>query len=85
MATIHASIGIHTAWADNAVVKTLSNFHSPVIIQDGVQRRCKIDDVRQSDLVGVPIPEQGVAYCDMFHKIDKRNGKEAKYDLGGNS
>ena len=76
---------VFSAWADNAIVKTLSNFHSPVIIQDGVQRRCKIDGVRQRDPVGVPTPEQVVAYCTTFHKIDKGNGKEAKYDLGGNS
>jgi len=65
-------------------MKTLSNFQSPVIIQDGVQRRCKIDGVRQRDPVGVPVPEQRKAYCQTFHKIDKGNGAEAKYDLGGN-
>ena len=27
---------VFAAWADNAIVKTLSNFHSPVIIEDGV-------------------------------------------------
>ena len=27
---------VFAAWADNAIVKTLSNFHSPVIIKDGV-------------------------------------------------
>ena len=75
---------VFSAWADNAIVKTLSNFCSPVIIQDGVQRRCKIDGVRQPDPVGVPISEQGVAYCETFHKIDKGNEKKAKYDLGGN-
>ena len=40
---------VFAAWADNAIVKTLSNFHSPVIIDDGVHRRCKIDGVRQRD------------------------------------
>ena len=76
---------VFSAWADNAIVKTLSNFHSPVIIQDGVHWRCKIDGVRQREPVGVPIPEQGKAYCETFHWIDKGNCKEAKYDLGGNS
>ena len=28
---------VFAAWADNAIVKTLSNFHSPVIINNGVQ------------------------------------------------
>ena len=76
---------VFAAWADNAIVKTLSNFHSPVIINDGVQRRCKIAGVRQRDAVGVPVPAQGKAYCETFHKIDKGNGAEAKYDLGGNT
>ena len=76
---------VFAAWADNAIVKTLSNFHSPVIIEDGVHRRCKIDGVRQRDSVGVPVPAQGKAYCETFHMIDKGNGAEAKYDLGGNT
>ena len=73
------------AWADNAIVKTLRNFHSPVIIKDGFQRRCKIDGVEQRDPVGVPVPEQGKAYCETFYKIDKGNYTKAKYDLGRNS
>ena len=76
---------VFAALADNAIVKTLSNFHSPVIINDGVHRRCKIAGVRQRDAVGVPIPAQGKDYCETFHWIDKGNGVEAKYDLGGNT
>ena len=49
---------VFAAWSDNAVVKSLSNFHSPIIIEDGVQRRIKIDNVRQHNLVGVPVPLQ---------------------------
>ena len=66
-------------------MKTLSNFHSPVIIEDGVHRRCKIVGTRQRDSVGVPVPAQGKAYCETFHRIDKGNGAETKYDLGGNT
>jgi len=66
-------------------VKTLSNFDSPVIIKEGVQRWCRIDDVRQCNPVGVPVPAQAKDYCETFHKIDKGNMVEAKYDLGGNS
>ena len=29
---------VFAAWNNNAVVKSLSNFHFPIIIQDGVQR-----------------------------------------------
>ena len=28
---------VFAAWNDNAVVKSLSNFHSPIIVEDGVQ------------------------------------------------
>ena len=48
---------VFTAWDDNAIVKALSNFHSPVIIQDGVQHLCRIDGVRQLNPVGVTVPE----------------------------
>ena len=74
-----------TAWADNAIAKSLSNFHSPVITQEDVKRRCKIDDVRQYNPVGVPVPEQVKDSSEKFHKIDKGNGTKAKYDLGGNT
>ena len=75
---------IFTAWADNTIVKMLNSYHSPVIIQDSVQRQCRIDGVRQCNPVGVNVPEQAKDYCETFHKIDKGNGTEAKYDLGGN-
>ena len=76
---------VFAAWADNAIVKTFSNFHSPVVIEDCVHRRCKIDGVRQCDSVGVPVPARVKAYCETFHKIDNGNGAEGKYDLGGNT
>ena len=47
---------VFTAWADNAIMKTLSNFHSPVIIPDGVQRWCRIDGVRQRNSVRESVP-----------------------------
>ena len=50
---------IFAAWVDNAIVKSFSNFHSHAIIQDGVQCWCKMDGVRQRDLVGVPVLEKG--------------------------
>ena len=47
---------VFIVWSNNAVVKSLSNFYSPIIIQDSVQRRTKIDNKRQSDPVGIPVP-----------------------------
>ena len=34
--------------------------------------------------VGVTVLEKAKDYCETFYKIDKGNGAEAKYDLGGN-
>ena len=41
--------------------------------------------MRQCNPVSVPDPEQGKANYKTFHKIDKGNGAEVKYDLGGNT
>jgi hypothetical protein len=30
---------LHAVWADNNFVKTLSNFHSPTIVEGGMKRR----------------------------------------------
>ena len=75
---------VFAAWNNNAVVKSLSNFHSPIIIQDGVQQRIKINKVRQRNPVGVPVPLQQKEYAKTFHKIDKGNSAKAKYYMGGN-
>ena len=76
---------VFAAWNNNAVVKSLSNFHSPIIVEDGVQRCIKIDNVRQRNPVGVPVPLQQKAYSETFHKTDKGNGAKAKYDMSGNN
>ena len=49
---------VFAAWSNNAVVKSLSNFHTPIIIPNGVQQQIKIDKVRQRNPVGVPVPLQ---------------------------
>ena len=75
---------VFAAWNDNAVVKSLSNFNSPIIIQDGVQQQIRIDKIRQRDTVGVFVLLQQKVYSETSHKIDKGNGAEVKYDMGGN-
>jgi len=40
---------------------------------------------REMKQKAVPCPEQTKEYCEMFHLIDKGNGKEAKYDMAGKS
>ena len=44
--------------------------------EDGKQERHRTD---------VPCPTQTKDYCATFHLIDKGNGVEASYDLGGKS
>ena len=46
------------AWADNAVVKTLSNFHSSKVIIDGIRRRGdEADGKKMRDPSPVDCPE----------------------------
>ena len=40
---------------------------------------------REMKQKAVPCPAQTKEYCEMFHLIDKGNGKEAKYDMAGKS
>jgi hypothetical protein len=76
------------AWADNAIVKTMSNYHGAAVLEaeDGLMRRAKDKSgkrvMRQK---AVPCPAQTKAYCQMFHLIDKGNGAEKTYNMGGQS
>lgn len=72
---------VFTAWANNTIVKLLCNFHSPIVIQDGVKHQRKIDGLQQRNPVGVPVPRQQKDYSETFHKKDKGNGAKDKYDL----
>jgi hypothetical protein len=75
-------------WADNNIVTTLSNCHSPNFLKvgDGVMRRKRnLDKSRDQHQSAVKIPEQTKAYTRKFFKIDHRNLKDAKYDLKGQS
>eukprot|EP00956_Cyclotella_meneghiniana_P007123 scaffold9663_cov35-Cyclotella_meneghiniana.AAC.2 len=78
---------MYAMWADNSIVKTLSNFHSAEVwtAGTGVSRRRRVDGVREQDKTQVPCPEQQKDYSETFHLIDNGNGKESKYDMGGQS
>ena len=71
----------YAMWADNNIVRTLSNFHSPKILAEGLNRKRKVDGVRERAQTPVPCPQQNQDYSHTFHLIDKGNGAEAKYDL----
>jgi hypothetical protein len=66
----------------------LSNFHGPEILEAGmgVLRKMRDEDgKRERHKTKVPCPAQTKDYCNTFHLIDKGNGAEASYDLGGKS
>ena len=73
---------LHAVWSDNNIVKTLSNFHSPVIEVGGILRKQKDDDGdREREQTPADVPEQQKEYCENFHWIDKGNANEAKCKL----
>ena len=79
---------MYAAWSDNAIVKTLSNFHGAISLDavNGMMRRGKDENgSREMKQKVVPCPAQTKEYCKTFHLIDKGNGKEAKYDMAGAS
>jgi hypothetical protein len=73
----------YAVWGDNNFVKTLSNFHSPVTLRGGMRRKRRNPQTkkRERDLSNIHCPTQQKTYCNTYHKIDKGNGAEAKYDI----
>jgi hypothetical protein len=73
----------YAVWGDNNFVKTLSNSHSPVIVRGGMRRKRRNPQTkrRERDFSDVDCPTQQKTYCNTYHKIDKGNGAEAKYDI----
>jgi hypothetical protein len=78
---------LHAVWADNNFVKTLSNFHPPTIVEGGMRRRVQdpVAKKRSREQTDDDCNEQQIDYCKTYHKIDKGNGAEAKYDLSTES
>ena len=73
-------------WSDNVLVMTLSNFHGPEILDAGmgvIQKQKDIDDKWERTRTELLCPVQTKEYCEMFYLINKGNGAEANYDLGG--
>ncbi len=78
----------YAVWSDNAIVKTLSNFHGPAYLEAGMgmmQKHQDKDGKRERTRTNVPCPAQTKDYCETFHLIDKGNGAEVNYDLGWKS
>ena len=78
---------LYTVWGDNNFVKTLSNFHSPVVVRGGMKRKKRNRSTKRRDreFSDVDCPIQQKDYCETYHLIDKGNGAEAKYDLSTES
>jgi hypothetical protein len=77
----------YAVWGDNNFVKTLSNFHSPVILRGGMRRKKRnpITKRREREFSDINCPDQQKTYCITYHLIDKGNGAEAKYDISTES
>ena len=77
----------YVVWPDNNKVKTLSNFHSPDVLEVGLGmlHKMRVDGKRDRDKSEVPCPVQMKDYCEMFHLIDKGNCAKAHYGMGGKS
>jgi hypothetical protein len=77
----------YAVWGDNNFVKTLSNFHSPVILKGGMKRKRRNPETkrRERDFSQVNCPIQQNTYCLTYHHIDKGNGAEAKYNMSTES
>ncbi len=75
-------------WSGNALVQTLSNFHGLEILEAGMgalRKRRDDNGKRERHQTEVSCPAQTRDYCTTFYLINKGNGAEASYDLGGKS
>ncbi len=73
-------------WSDNTLVRMLSNFHGPEILKVGMgvlQKKRNSNGKQERSKTEVLCPAQTQDYCNTFHLIDKGNGAEANYNLGG--
>jgi hypothetical protein len=77
----------YAVWGDNNFVKTLSNFHSPVLLRGGMRRKKRNPRTkrREREFSDVNCPDQQKTYCSTYHTIDKGNGAEARYDIATES
>jgi len=76
----------YVVWSDNNKVKTLSNIYSPDVLEVGLgmlRKMRNVDGKRDRDKSEVPCPVQMKDYCETYHLIDKENGAEAHYNMGG--
>ena len=74
---------VAAVWSDNCRVKTLSNYHEPIIVADGLMRKKMGDnDVQEKHQSPVNTPKQNNDYSNTFHQIDKGNMIESRYVLG---
>ena len=73
----------YTIWSDNNIVCNLSDFHTPKVVDTSVNRKTNINGVQERAQIDVPCPQQNIDYLETLHLIDKGNGAEVKYELGG--
>jgi hypothetical protein len=58
-----------------------------ILLRGGMRRKSRNPETkrRERDFSGVDCPTQQKTYCKTYHKIDKGNGAEAKYDIATES
>ena len=67
----------YAIWYGNNLVRTVSNFHTPKVVDEGLKRERKVNGVQERDPTVVPCPQQNIDYSETFHLIDKGNDTEA--------
>jgi hypothetical protein len=60
---------LYCVWGDSNFVKTLSNFHSPVILRGGMRRKKRNQQTkrREREQSDVDCTEQQTDYCSTYH------------------
>jgi hypothetical protein len=78
---------LYSVWGDNNFVKMLLNFHSPIVVAQGIMRKVRdpITKIRAREQTEVNVPGQQLDYCETYFHIDRGNGAEAKHDLSTES
>lgn len=73
---------VFVTWSDNNIVKILSNYHTPFVVQRGLESRIKMMNYvnKFKHLLSVHTPSYQVKYFESFALIDKEYRFKSKYD-----
>ena len=63
------------------IITSSARSWNPDIVEDGLNRKKKVDGKRERAQTLVPCPQQNKDYSGTFHLIDKGDGAEANYNI----